>query len=111
MGPHPKERLASRPPFAGDIATSWVGSAPLGDGAYAWVFVNRWGYIIADLNRQDLSDPDSYYSLETAEEVVDLQTGGAIDYETILEDFGEKSYNYLTDDYAIENIVGAIRPL
>ena len=100
-----------RPDAIGDVATSWIGSALLGPGEYAWVYANRWGYIIADFNHQNSSDPDTYYSFEEAEEVVDLETGGAIDYDTILNDFGERDYSYLVDDYIAANIVDAIQPL
>lgn len=96
----------------GDYLTSCMGDVDLGQGHYASVWATRWGPKIAELYSMATSDPDDYYSLEEATEIVDLQTGGAIAYTTVRDDFVEtgNAHSQLVDDYLRANVVNAITP-
>ncbi len=96
----------------GDIGTACMGSVSLGEGMYANVYATRWGYTIADLYRRATSDPDDYYSMEEANEIVDLQTGGAITYTQLRDDYVDngEAHNDLTDNYIRKHIVETIQP-
>ena len=96
----------------GDYLTSCMGDVDLGQGHYASVWATRWGPKIAELYSMATSDPDDYYSLEEATEIVDLQTGGAIAYMTVRDDFVEtgNAHSQLVDDYLRANVVNAITP-
>lgn len=96
----------------GDYLTSCMGDVDLGQGHYASVWATRWGPKIAELYSMATSDPDDYYSLEEANEIVDLQTGGAIAYTTVRDDFVEtgNAHSQLVDDYLRANVVNAITP-
>lgn len=98
----------------GDIATSCMGSVPLGGGKYAVVWANRWAYIIGDAYMRNSSDPSDYYSLDEASEIVDLQTGGAYTYIEIRDDMvaTDRASDLLfsMDPYLQEVVVNAIEP-
>lgn len=96
----------------GDYLTSCMGDVDLGQGHYASVWATRWGPKIAELYSMATSDPDDYYSLEEATEIVDLQTGGAIAYTTVRDDFVEtgNAHSQLVDGYLRANVVNAITP-
>lgn len=99
----------------GDIATGCMGDASIGQGHYASVWADRWGYIIGWANVSGSTDPDDFYTFEEAREIVDLQTGGATDYDSILEEMqesnGQSTLAYLVDDYLKSAIVDKIEPL
>lgn len=98
----------------GDVASSCMGDVALGQGHYASVWANRWGYIIGHYYWMASSDPSTYYSIEEAEEIVDLQTGGAVSYEEIRDDMEDDGWSEkltLADDYLRANIVNTITPL
>ena len=98
----------------GDIATSCMGSVPLGGGKYAVVWANRWAYIIGDAYMRNSSDSSDYYSLDEASEIVDLQTGGAYTYIEIRDDMvaTDRASDLLfsSDPYLQEVVVNAIEP-
>lgn len=98
----------------GDIATSCMGSVPLGGGKYAVVWANRWAYIIGDAYMRNSSYPSDYYSLDEASEIVDLQTGGAYTYIEIRDDMvaTDRASDLLfsSDLYLQEVVVNAIEP-
>lgn len=98
----------------GDVASSCMGDVALGQGHYASVWANRWGYIIGHYYWMASSDPSTYYSIEEAEEIVDLQTGGAVSYMEIRDDMEDDDWSEkltLVDDYLRANIVNTIVPL
>ena len=98
----------------GDVASSCMGDVALGQGHYASVWANRWGYIIGHYYWMASSDPSTYYSIEEAEEIVDLQTSGAVSYEEIRDDMEDDDWSEkltLADDYLRANIVNTITPL
>lgn len=70
----------------GDVSAFTVSpSAPVGQGHYATVHVTNWGWEIAGYNLTGSTDPEDYFTMEEAREIVDLQTGGACTYDEILE--------------------------
>ncbi len=99
----------------GDVALACMGDASIGQGRYASVWANRWGYVIGWAYCTNSPDPDDYYSLDEAEEIVDLQSGGAITYEEIRDDMEANDVSsdlvFIMDDYLKAQIVDTIVPL
>lgn len=96
----------------GDIGNATMGDVALGGGRYACVWATRWGWIIADAYRRNSTNPADYYSQAEADEIVDLQTGGATTYDVIREEVvasGSGSAVFLVDEFMREHVTNAIR--
>lgn len=96
----------------GDIGNASMGDVSLGGGRYACVWATRWGWIIADAYRRNSTDPADYYSQAEADEIVDLQTGGATSYDAIRQEVvesGTGSAVFLVDDFIRGNVTSTIR--
>lgn len=98
----------------GDIGYACMGDASIGQGHYATVWASRWGWIIGTAYMSNSSDPNDYYSMDEATEIVDLQTGGATSYVDIRDDMvnngGSSELVFVTDDYLSACIVDSIAP-
>lgn len=102
--------------FWGDIGRGCMGEVDLGQGHYASVWATNWGYTIGELYMRNSTDPDDYYSLEEATEIVDLQTGGAVTYEQIRDamiaaDAAVSGGSEAIQPYLEAQIVDTIQPL
>lgn len=67
---------------AGDIANAMVANATLDSTRSVVVWTTRWGYVAA---KSQLGDGGETLSSEEAQELVDLQTGGKVKYQQILD--------------------------
>lgn len=99
----------------GDVGYACLGDVALGDGTYASVWARRWGWLIGYAYMTNSTDPNDYYTMDEAEEIVDLQTGGNVTYESIRDEMvandGNSDLVFVTDDYLYACIVESLQPL
>ena len=98
----------------GDIGNACLGDVSLGGGKYATAWVTNWAYVIGEAYFRDSSDPDDYYTMSEAREIVDIQSGGAASYDKIVEDIDASGEPYSDDmlplhNYLYHNVIEAIR--
>ena len=89
-------------------------SVSVGQGHYATVYVTNWGWKIAGYNLERSSDPDDFFTMEEAREIVDLQTGGACTYDEVLEargDGGGRDGAQAIQSFLASELVPTIEPL
>lgn len=79
---------------AGDYITSRIGETGRLDGAghQVAIYAMRWGLFISELAAKNSTDPADYYSAEEAQEIVDLQSGGAHTYEQVRKSYDSESH-------------------
>lgn len=99
----------------GDVSAFTVSpSVSVGQGHYATVYVTNWGWKIAGYNLEGSSDPDDFFTMEEAREIVDLQTGGACTYDEVLEarsDGGGRDGAQAIQSFLASELVPTIEPL
>ena len=83
----------------GDYIDSWAGESDAfnGAGAHVEIWARRWGLFIAELAAKNSKDPADYYSADEAQEIVDLQSGGAYTYEQVRKSYDKESHNTSSD--------------
>lgn len=98
----------------GDYMDSWVGESDSfnASGAHAEIWARRWGLFISELSAKNSQDPDDYYSADEAQEIVDLQSGGAYTYEQVRKSYDKESHSVSSDidltGFIAESIVPTI---
>ncbi len=68
-----------------DIGYGLMGYVDLGDGSSIQIWAPRYPYLIAHALYTGSTDPDDYYTMDEANELVSLQTGGEYDYSDVLD--------------------------
>lgn len=63
-----------------DIGGAIDSTGDLGNGMMVYLYAPNYAYRIAYANLSGSTDPADYYTLEEAEELVDLQSGGTVNY-------------------------------
>lgn len=89
-------------------------SVSVGQGHYATVYVTNWGWKIAGYNLEGSTDPDDFFTMDEAREIVDLQTGGACTYDEILDARsagGSRTGAQAIQSFLASELVSTIAPL
>lgn len=83
----------------------WFQGPALANGQFVWGYGMHWGFQIASYNVQNDPDPAHHYSFEEAEELVNLQSGGKLTYDQVLQQMQNGGYS----DQMAEEVHGFIR--
>lgn len=81
-----------------DIGGANDATGDLGNGMMVYLYAPNYAYLIAYANISESTDPNDYYSLEEAQELVDLQSAGTVDYEDYLQNMRDNGGNSPTRD-------------
>lgn len=71
----------------------WFQGPALANGQFVWGHGMHWGFQIASYNVQNDPDPSHHYSFEEAEELVNLQSGGKLTYDQVLQQMQNGGYS------------------
>lgn len=96
---------------AGDVGNSLIYQTPLANGDMLVVWAPRWGYLVAEAEKNGTA-AEKGYTAEMAQTLVDLQSGGTQTYAAVKADVDAHGSDadsiFVVDDFLNETLVSSI---
>lgn len=102
--------------IGGDIGGSLVKDINLGGGRYVEIWITRWSYYAATAHLSEDSSSSSICSDDAARETLDLQSLGAVSFDTIVSEMKatnaqESKTLFKADDIFADTLAPTVKPL